>query len=47
MKRFNKYAFLGDLQDQIEQSDSGDVYSVIHQEIDKNEVEKSIMKKSN
>ena len=34
MKVFKKYAFLGDLQDLIEQSDSGDVYSVIHQEID-------------
>lgn len=34
MKRFSKYAFLGDLQDLIEQSDCGDVYSVIHQEID-------------
>ena len=34
MKRFDKYAFLGDLQDLIEQSDSGDVHSVIHQEID-------------
>jgi hypothetical protein len=34
MERFNKYAFLGDLQDLIEESNSGDVYSVIHQEID-------------
>jgi len=34
MNQFKKYQFLGDLQDLIEQSDSGDVYSVIHQEID-------------
>lgn len=34
MERFSKYAFLGDLQDLIEESNSGDVYSVIHQEID-------------
>jgi len=34
MNQFKKYQFLGDLQDLIEQSDSGDVYSVIHQEVD-------------
>ena len=34
MKTFNEYAFLEDLKDTIEQSDSGDVWDLIHQEID-------------
>ena len=34
MKTFNEYAFLEDFKDTIEQSDSGDVWDLIHQEID-------------
>jgi len=34
MTNFNQYQYLEDLQDLIEQSDCGDVYSVIHQEVD-------------
>ena len=34
MANFNKYDFLEDLKDTIEQSDSGDVWDLIHQEID-------------
>lgn len=34
MKTFNCYGFLEDLKDTIEQSNGGDVYDIINQEID-------------
>ena len=34
MSDFNKYDFLQDLQIAIEQSDGGDVWDLIHQEVD-------------
>lgn len=34
MDKFNKYAFLEDLKETIDQSDSGDLWDLVHQEID-------------